>query len=447
MTHQPKHHGSLSTRPPAQQSRVEELQRKTIWVLSIATVLGGLGMGASLSAGALIIVDLTGNAALSGFGSTMNAIGAAIAGIPLARAAARRGRRVALATGNLVAMIGAAVVILAATLSIPALVFVGLAIVGVAAAVQLQARFAATDLSAEGRRGRDLSLVVWSITIGAVTGPNLIGPGEVIGAALGVHPLSGIFVFAIVAQLLACLTVYLGLRPDPLLLARELSVSELSNTESGTPSTTSPNTTSPSKTSQSDVAKDDAGSATKNRQAQVLAVVIVALAHGIMVGIMAMTPLHITEHGGAVTLVGVTISLHIAGMYALSPIFGLLVGKFGALPVVFSGYGVLGVAALLAAVGGDNMPVVQLALVLLGVGWGLATVAGATLVTNLTPLSDRPKRQGQSDTAMNATGAIFGACSGVLFSLGGFPLISVICGLLIVVAIVCTLRIRSLVTH
>ena len=46
-------------------------------------------------------------------------------------------------------------------------------------------------------------------------------------------------------------------------------------------------------------------------------------AHGVMVSIMAMTPIHLLHHGATLTIVGLTISLHIAGMYALSPVFGL----------------------------------------------------------------------------------------------------------------------------
>lgn len=406
-------------------------QRRTVGVLSIATLLGGLGMGASLSAGALIIVDITKNEALSGFGSTMNAVGAAIAGIPLARAAARRGRRVALASGNAIAMLGAATVIFAATIGIAPLIFVGLGVLGVAAAVQLQARFAATDLAVPERRGRDLSLVVWSITIGAVSGPNLIGPGEWVGESLGVHPLSGIFVFAILAQLAAGLTVWFGLRPDPLLLARTLP-----------DQVTGPITPVDGKNQSA-----KPRSAPKHRRFQYLSIAIVALAHGVMVGIMAMTPLHITEHGGAVTLVGFTISLHIAGMYALSPVFGMLVGRFGPIAIVIAGYAVLAVAAALAAMGGEQMLVIQVALVLLGLGWGLATVAGATLVTNLTPLRDRAKRQGQSDTVMNATGAVCGASSGVLFAFGGFPFIAVVSAVLILAALVSTLLIRQAVSR
>lgn len=403
-----------------------------VGVLALATILGGLGVGASLSAGALLIADITGNPALSGFGSTMNAVGAAIAGMPLARLAARRGRRVALATGNAIAVLGAVLVVVASAERWSVLLFVGLAVLGIAVAVQLQSRFAAADLALPENRARDLSLVVWSITIGAVTGPNLIGPGERLGEALGLPGLAGIFFFTIAAQIAAGLVVWIGLRPDPLLEARRLAALE---SETPAPSAVADAAERPA------LLEDAKRRA--SRSSQFLAIALIAIAHAVMVGLMAMTPLHLTHHGGSITLVGLTISLHIAGMYALSPVFGALTSKLGPIPVVLGGFGVLGIASLGTGFGGDSVPIIQTALILLGIGWCMVTVAGAVLVTDLTPSADRPARQGQSDTAMNAAGALFGAASGALFAAGGFPLVSIVAGVFIVLGAALAIRLTT----
>lgn len=416
----------------------QSVQRRTVIVLALATILGGLGVGASLSAGALLIADITGNPALSGFGSTMNAVGAALAGMPLARLAARRGRRIALATGNAIAVVGAVLVVGAAALGWSILLFLGLAVLGIAVAVQLQSRFAAADLALPERRARDLSLVVWSITIGAVAGPNLIGPGERLGEALGLPGLSGIFFFTIAAQIAAGLVVWLGLRPDPLLEARRLAAAgeHVGSAAAGAPTKLA----APEHAATPPVAS-------RSAKPQFLAIALIALAHAVMVGLMAMTPLHLTGHGGSITLVGLTISLHIAGMYALSPVFGILAGKLGAIPVIIGGFVVLGISALGTAFGGESVAVIQVSLVLLGIGWCMVTVAGATLVTDLTPSAIRPKRQGQSDTAMNAAGALFGAASGALFAGGGFPLLSAVAGVLILLGIIVAVRMVRLIRH
>lgn len=407
------------------QTDLTRLQRRTVGVLATATILGGLGVGASLSAGALLIVDVTGNDALSGLGSTMSATGAALAGIPLARFAARRGRRIALASGSALAAVGAVLVIAASALGYGWLLFAGLAVLGIAGAVQLQSRFAAADLAAPSRRARDLSLVVWSITIGAVAGPNLITPGETVGAWLGLPGLAGIFLFALAAQIAAGLVVWTGLRPDPLLESRRIAA--VAHANPGRAPT---------------AGRANPGTETR-RRTQWAVIAVIALAHAVMVGLMAMTPLHIDHHGGSVTLVGVTISLHIAGMYALSPLFGLLASRLGNIPVVLLGLVVLACAALGAGLGGEAMPVIQAALILLGIGWGMVTVAGSALLTAITPAPVRPRRQGQSDTVMNGAGALFGAASGPIFAVGGFPVLAAVAGVLLAAAAFAAVTLRG----
>ncbi|WP_449278538.1 MFS transporter [Leucobacter sp. GX24907] len=405
----------------------DRAQRRIVAILALSTILGGLGIGASFSVGALLIVEVTGSGTLSGLGATMSALGAATAGIPLARFAAKRGRRISLATGNLGAAVGALTVIAAAVTGTGALLFLGLGLIGIASAVQLQARFAAADLARPEHRARDLSLVVWAITVGAVAGPNLAGPGEVVGAFVGIPALSGVFVFVVASQLLSAIAVWGGLRPDPLIEARRLEAEEAEALTRAQADGTAPHGARVSD-------GDHPLIGPEGTRAQFLVIGVIALSHTVMVGLMAMTPLHLVEHGGSITLVGVTISLHIAGMYALSPLAGAATGRFGAVPVMWTGVAVLALAAVGTAIAGDNVPVVQTALVLLGVGWCAATVAGAALLTDLTPSALRPRRQGQSDTAMNAAGALFGAASGALFTAGGFPVLSLIAGAMLLTA-------------
>jgi MFS family permease len=173
------------------------VQRRTLGVLVGGQVLGGLGFGATLSMGSLLFAELSGTSALSGMAATMSTLGAAIAAIPLARIAQARGRRPALMTGATLAGIGAIITVLAPMLSVLPLLFIGIALIGMGNAANLQARFAATDLATPNRRGRDLSLVVWSTTIGAVLGPNLLAPGEALGTTLGLPHLTGPFLLTV----------------------------------------------------------------------------------------------------------------------------------------------------------------------------------------------------------------------------------------------------------
>jgi MFS family permease len=421
------------------------LQRRTVAVLAAATILGGLGVGASLSVGALLLAEVSGNDAISGLGSAMFNAGAAVAGIPLARVAARHGRRRALVTGSAIAMLGAVVAIYSTVVVQWWLLAVGIAMLGVASSVQLMSRFAATDLALPKNRARDLSLVAWAITVGAVVGPNLMGPGAVVGEALGVTPLAGVFAFPFVAQILAVLVNWFGLRPDPLLTARRLPPETDSvPTVPAAPVESGGATAVVDGASRAGSRRAGSGSrsAPRSNRPQVLTVFMIAMAQAIMVAIMAMTPLHLMHHEGTPHLVGVTLSLHIAGMYALSPVFGVLAGRIGRLQVIGIGWAMLLGAVALAYFAGPSHALVQIALVLLGLGWGAITVAGAALLTEVTPSADRPRWQGRSDTIMSAAGAIAGALSGVVFAIGDFSFLALVSGGLLALGALAMLWVR-----
>lgn len=378
-------------------------QARTVGVLVAGQVLAGLGQGATIAIGAIIASEIAGPA-LSGAAATASTLGAALVAIPLARLASRFGRRPALALGATTAAIGSITTVVATGLELFPLLLLGFALLGVGTAVGLQARFAATDAAAPGRRGRDLSLVVWSTTIGAVAGPNLFGPGELIQDAWGLPEHTGSFVIAIAAQLLAAILYFVALRPDPLTIARARTVGGVSG--------------------------DDPG-AIKNQKTLNFAVVTIAISHAVMVSIMAMTPVHLVSHGASLTLVGITISLHVAGMFALSPVFGWASDKWGRMPVIFMGHGMLATAVILIGTAPLSTAAVTAALILLGLGWSAATVAGSALVSDLVTGKLRLVVQGRTDTIMSLSGAVGGATSGVVLALVGYSGLAWAAGVLV----------------
>jgi len=144
------------------------LQRRVLTVLSLAQIFSGIGSGAVISVGALLAVELSGSESWGGSVTTIMTLGSAVAAMPLARYAARKGRRIALCTGIVIAFLGVLTLITAAVTQQFPVLLVGGALIGVGSAVNLQARFAATDLALPERRARDLSLVVWTTTVGSV---------------------------------------------------------------------------------------------------------------------------------------------------------------------------------------------------------------------------------------------------------------------------------------
>ena len=375
---------------------LEVLQQRVRRILITGQVMAGLGMGATLSMGAILASRLSGSEAWSGMAATMSTLGAALAAVPLARLAGRSGRRISLFTGALLAASGAIVTIVSTMVAFFPLLLVGLALIGVGTAVNLQSRFAATDIANDRTRSRDLSLVVWATTVGAVSGPNLITPGEAVGSFLGLPELAGPFVFTLAAQTLAAVVYFVGLRPDPLLLARELA--------------RDPNS----------AGAKSLGPSVDNLVVARTAIISIALSHATMVAVMAMTPVHLVHHGASLAIVGFTISLHIAGMYALAPVFGMLSDRIGRIPTILVGQVILLASLLFTGFGSENELAVVIGLVLLGLGWSAATVAGSTLLSESTIIEKRAARQGISDLVMSGSGAAGGALAGVVLAFLGY---------------------------
>jgi MFS family permease len=375
------------------------LQRKTIRTLTFGQVLSGFGLGSTLSIGALLAADLSGSEAWSGSAATFSTLGAAVWAIPLARLAFKRGRRVALASGAALAITGAALVITAAGIRFFPLLLIALFMMGAGSAVGLQARFAATDLPDQGKSGRDLSLVVWATTFGAVIGPNLFGPGEVLGNALGLPPMTGPFMITIAAQLAASSVFFFGLKPDPLKVSQEIA---------------------PKGGAKPKVSLKTAFDTLRTYPKAAYAIVSIALSHMVMVSVMSMTPVHMKHDGATLAIVGFVISVHIAGMYAFSPIFGWLADKLGQIQTVIFGQLVYIASLFVSATAGHDHNQTTLGLFLLGLGWSASTVGGSALLTSTLPREQKTNVQGLSDSSMQLSGAFGGAIAGTILAAVAF---------------------------
>lgn len=396
---------------------VARLRRRSIVLLSTAQILSGLAAGSVVSVGSLMAVRLAGSDAWAGSVTTASTLGAALSSLALARLAASRGRRVALVTGLGLASIGATSIIVSAVFSNFILLLVGGVLMGVGNAANLQARFAATDLSTTRTRARDLALVVWMSTAGAVTGPNLIRLGAPMSRLTGLPELGAVFIFPVAGMFAAMMVMWFGLRPDPLFVGRSLIGDALGKTRKHVPIS-------------------DAFSTLRRHPVALAALSGILVAHAVMVAIMSMTPVHMAGHGISISIVGLTVSLHIAGMYALSPVMGLLADRLGAKVVLIGGLGVIMVSTVLTSMSGASTMVVTIGLILLGLGWSASTVAGSSIVAATVTGVERVAVQGLSDALMSLAGAGGGAVAGLALAAMGYPGLSVAGGLLAGIGIV-----------
>jgi len=399
------------------------LQRRTVTILFITQILGGVGVAVGIAVGALLLEDLTGTSALAGLGQSSAVIGGALLAIPIVRVTGSHGRRYGLVLAYGAGVVGALLVATALYLRSAPLAFAGMFLLGGGTAANLQARYAAADLALPANRARQLSLVVWATTIGAVTGPSLAPLADAaLREQLAGPRYAGPFLASAIGFALAAGILWSFLRPDPLLIARSESGSE-----------------SAPKASVSGglrVARD-------NPTAR-LGIIAVALGHLVMVAVMAMTPIHI-KHGmhdpdQVTTIVGIVLSLHIAGMYALSPVAGILADKWGHRQVILMGIGLLLLACATAGTAGHNHTQLAAGLVLLGLGWSCTMVAGSALLTGAVDASQRPGVQGLSDLVMGVAGAFAGAASGFVVQYAGYPILALLAAIVVLPVTVLVLR-------
>ncbi len=417
----------MTTCPPRD---VEAIQHRTVRTLVTAQVFSGLGNGSTLALGSILAVDLAGSEAWAGAVTMAMTFGTALSAIPLSQLAVARGRRLSLTTGLAAAIVGTGLMVIAVmTRSFPVLLIGSLA-VGFASAVNLQARFAVTDLARPEHRGRDLSYVVWAITVGAVLGPNTVRPGAVLAEWLAIPALAGPFLISTAGMVIGATIVWWRLRPDPLLTRRDLDARVGPSGPSALPA-------------RRPTSWRAGWDVVRPHPSALGAILAVVAAHAVMVAVMSMTPLHM-EHGApadaaaadTISLIGLTISAHIAGMYAFSPVMGALADRFGARAVALGGLGLLFVAVAVTGVFAATMPLVTVGLVLLGLGWSAATVAGSTLVVSALEPAQRVPAQGLSDAAMSLAGALSAAVAGPLMGFVDYRGVSAAGGVVLVLAVV-----------
>ncbi|MCG5472288.1 MFS transporter [Micromonospora sp. LAH09] len=430
---------------------VASIQRRTLRLLFTTQIIGGIGVTIGIAVGALLAARIAGTA-VAGVAQSAGVVGAALLAVPVTRIMARHGRRPGLVLAYAIGAVGGVLVVLAAATRWVPLLFLGMLLFGGGTAANLQARYTAVDLAEPARRGRQLSLVVWATTIGAVAAPNFAALADRVTTGWGLPPLAGPFAFSAAAFVLAAVVLLGLLRPDPLLTARRLAAADapaagpplVADAPATAVAAETPAAVAPVKVRAPRTAgMRTAWSVVRGRPAARLGIAAVAVGHLVMVAVMAMTPVRLGEsHADAdvLRLVGIVLSLHIAGMYAFSPVVGWLTDRLGRRAVILGGVGLLLAACAVAGTAGHHTPRLSVGLVLLGLGWSGTMVAGSTLLSESVPAGVRPSVQGFSDLIMGLAGAAAAVVSGFVMQLAGYPVLTLLAAVAAVPLVALALR-------
>lgn len=393
--------------------RQRQLHKRTMLIVIISQIFGGAGFAAGVTVGALLAQDMLGSDSYAGVPSALITLGSAASALIVGRLSQRLGRRTGLAAGFLAGGLGALGVVLAALISNLALLFISLLVYGAGTATNLQARYAGTDLALPTQRAKAISAAMVFTTFGAVAGPNLVNITGRFATSIGFPALSGPFMLAAAAFIIAGVVLLIFLRPDPLIVAKAMAEAQRADESlNGTQNTG---------------IKD----AAMNKMGIMIGATVMVLTQIVMVAIMTMTPVHMKHHGHGLGEVGLVIGIHVAAMFLPSLITGVLVDKYGhTLMSYASGITLLAAGLLAGLAPGESMVFLVLALALLGLGWNFGLISGTAAIVDATSPHTRAKTQGTVDVLIALAGASGGALSGMVVAQSSYSALSLAGGFL-----------------
>jgi MFS family permease len=398
---------------------LSRVARRITWVLFANQSLASAGFIASATINSIIGAKLGGSASYAGVPSAVYQLGAAFAASAWGYIMDRTGRRNGMVAGLIIGVIGNALVLVAIGISSFFLFLIGMVLMGITNAAVVLGRFAAAEVNPPEKRGAAISNVVLGGTFGAIVGPLLVGPVGNLAHTLGMDELAGAYIATLVLFALSSVVVFIGLRPDPRDLGKQVAAAH------------------------PDRAVNATGVARPimeilRQPAALVAVSAMALGQVVMVAIMVITSLHMSDHQHNLRDISAVIASHTFGMFAFSVISGRLADRWGRGPVILTGAFTLLLACITAPLSPNVLPL-AVALFLLGLGWNFCFVGGSALLADqLSPL-ERSRTQGANDLLVGLASATGSLGSGIVFAASNYTVIAIVSGVLALVPLFMTL--------
>ena len=227
-------------------------------------------------------------------------------------------------------------------------------------------------------------------------------------------------------MLLAALTVFIFLRPDPQIVGKQIADAEAAANPESVETNQEPRTWQ-----------------------EIFALPMVQLAllsmtigYFVMTFVMVITPVHI-NHGMAAHMnddqVAVSVSnvimFHTLGMFGLSIFAGRLIDLFGRINMILAGAIILAVSCIVSPFAG-NITMLSIGLFLLGLGWNFAFVAGSSLFSDALASHERGQMQGLAETFVSVASGAASLTVGLIFQTAGYNVVNVIGLIMSIVLIV-----------
>jgi MFS family permease len=387
---------------------------RIILALFLVQSLTGAATIATAAVAALLGAEISGKDALAGLPSAVILFAGAPAAVFWGLLWDRTGRRWGLSLGILTGFLGALIAVIGIKQNAFPILLIGMVSLGFLSAATRLSRFIAAEITQPAQRGRAISYVVMGGTVGAIFGPLLVSPSGRMAVSLGFPELSGVFIVSIVLYLLSYLISQWGLRPEPLLLSREIDA----------------------RYADQDASNGNARPLTKLLRVPgiIVAVAVATLSQFVMVMVMGITSLYMKHHGQSLGDISIVFSAHTLGMFAFSILAGRLSDQWGRAQVIVLG-SLLLMGSMIIAPLSARMPVMVVSLFMLGLGWNLCFVGGSALLSDhLTP-AERSSTQGVNDLLIGLVSGFGSLGGGILFASVGYGALTLFGGFIVLITL------------
>jgi len=397
--------------------------KRNIALLALCQAVFNTSTGVVLSVSALVGLALASNNALATLPQALQWEATAAFSIPLAYIMRRFGRKAGFIFGALMGSVGALVAAVAIFQGSFALYLFAILFFGAYTISGHSFRFAAAEVANDKWRSIAISLVVGGGLVAAFVGPEISKwTHDVAATWLGNESFARAVEF-ICGPAIAVLTAEPGSRTPPyqfastflvlafipLLLIVVVSFVRFPPVVKQTFETTG--------RSLGTIAR---------QPAFVVAVLCAVIGWGVMVLMMAATPLAmVKEYGYAYETAALVVQWHMFGMYAPSFFTGWLIGKIGLLNVLIAGL-VLSLAAALIGLSGHSLAFFLVANICVGMGWNFLFVGSTALLTKTYRPEEKNKSQGLNDALVFQSVAVFSFSAGLLHNAIGWESICVV---------------------
>lgn len=382
------------------------IKRNTI-LFALSQSFSGAGMQFAYGLGPLMVLALTGSAALAGLSVGLIGLSRFLASYPVGKITDSYGRKPGIVFGLTLALIGGLICGSSMHFSSIWVFIVGMTIFGMGMSGVQQLRVAATDMYPHFHRAQALGYLAMGSLVGLIFSPIIIGGTEKLALANGYNPLAVPWFFLPVMLVASMGIVYL-VRPDPKEIGMNLGHYY-------------PGYTPPPRSNAGKGESFSTRSLMRNVHTR-MAIISNCSAQGNMSIVMVLTSLVLAHHGSSLGAIAFSHMFHSAGMFAFTIPLGKLADRLGREKVMYPGVTVALIGASLVAFTEGAYWLVTLGTFLVGLGWAAANVAATAMIADHVETGERGRAIGVNESFAGAINVLMALVTGPILQWSGLPM-------------------------